>query len=87
MGRVDITGSQIGAEQLFAAEDVERQETPVAVVAVEMASRLVAMHAVWRSARCSKRQSVGLLASSLSQSTALCQSKSLRRVSWSLSSS
>lgn len=45
-GGIDDARAQIGHQQLLTAEDVERQEAPVAIVAVKVAAFLLAMHAV-----------------------------------------
>ena len=46
LGGVDLAGPQVGRQQLVAAEDVQRQEAVVVVVAVEEAPLLVAVHGV-----------------------------------------
>ena len=46
LGPVDLRRPQIGAEQVIAAEDVERQEAVVVVVAVEETLLLMAVDAV-----------------------------------------
>jgi len=43
-GAVDLTRAQVGAQQLIFAEDVERQEAVVVVVAMEEAVLLIATH-------------------------------------------
>ena len=43
-GRIGVTGTEHGTERVGAAEDVERQEAVVAVVAVEEAALLAAVH-------------------------------------------
>jgi len=46
LGRIDATGSQIGAQQLLTAEHVQRQVAVAVVVAVEEASLLLAVQRV-----------------------------------------
>ena len=46
LGGVDVAGAEVGREQLVAAEDVERQEAVMIVVAVEEAALLLAVDAV-----------------------------------------
>ena len=43
---VDVAGPQVGHQQLVAAEDVQRQEAVMIVVAVEEAALLVAVDGV-----------------------------------------
>ena len=46
LGGVDVAGAEVGREQLVAAEDVQRQEAVMIIVAVEEAALLLAVDAV-----------------------------------------